>query len=129
MFVIAFWSALVLTCIHVARKGDYRDMAAAMVLVLQAGGVAIFSGNFPVAMTIYMVAIFSFVWFSIRLTGVVLGVLSGVMANLALAAWLGILPSERGAGLAMNYYNYVTMIAYGQMMFLAALAGRRSAYG
>jgi hypothetical protein len=126
MHLAAFVAVLALCMVHVGRRGDARDMAAGMVLTGQFAMEHVFSGNFPVTAAIYCGALWLFVAYSVKRTGAVLGVLSGLLALWAVAAWAGLVPSAKGAGIAFNYHNHVTILMYGQIFALWRLTGREA---
>lgn len=54
-------------------------------------------------------------YFTDRLFGVVLGIVSASIAMLAAVTILGFLPSEQGRGIGHNFYHYATLISYIQI--------------
>jgi hypothetical protein len=116
--------ALVVAMIRTGRVGDERDMAAGMLVCVQFGLEHLFSGRHLVCAVIFVSALWCFVLYSVKTTGVVLGLLSAPMAVFAILAWTGWLPSEVGAGVAFNYNAWVTQIMLVQIGVLAVMAGR-----
>ena len=127
MFLALFLAVLVVVMIHVGRHGDSRDIAAGMVVSGQFILELIWSGNFIVSGVIFIGALFLFVAFSVKRTGALLGIISGIMALWAVLAFYGVIPSEKGAGLAFNYHSHITLFYYGQLYVLWRMVDARSA--
>lgn len=126
MFLVAFLVALLLVLAHVARLGDARDRAAGMVLSLQFILEHVLSGNLLASATVFASCLFMFVIFSVKLTGTLLGLCSGLAAVIAVLAWFGVVPAQAGQGVAFNYHHWVTLVMYLQMLILWRMTGARN---
>jgi len=123
MYLALFVIALVACMIHVGRNGDSRDMLAGGVVTWQFAAEHIFSGSLLVSATVFTSALFLHVLFSVKPLGIILGVLSGVMALWAGLTWFGVFPDEPGQGVTFNYHNHITLLMYGQLFALWRLSG------
>lgn len=123
MYLAVFLVVLAACMAHVGRNGDHRDMAAGLLICVQFGLESLFSGNFLVSGGIFLGALALFVLFAVRATGALLGLLSGFMVLCAGLAHFGVLPADKGAGVAVNYHHYITALMYGQIAILWSMAG------
>lgn len=109
--------------------GTARDALAALSLwiaagLVYAGSVIAGSNHVGTVGAIWTVhAAMVLVLFS-RPADTLLALFSAVIAILAALALFGILPSERGQGIAANFWHYSTMVNYGQLGVIAISIGR-----
>lgn len=122
LFQAAFAGALTLALIGLAKRCDYRDQWAGAVIVIQTVLVWWQIHSLAGMAVIYLVASATFLAFSVRPAGAWLGVLSCIMALLAIAAALGFLPAEKGQGIAFNFHHWATVVAWGQIGILGGMA-------
>ena len=100
------------------RNGDERDYWAGICIAMQTILVWWQINNLLAIGLIYVLASLTFLVFSVKQSGVALGILSGLMAMLTVAAFYGYIPSEKGQGIAFNYYHWCTVMAWGQIGIL-----------
>lgn len=122
LFQLAFASGLLFTLILLALRGDYRDQWAGVVVLVQTLLVWWQIGNLVALAIIYAMALATFLAFSVRSSGVALGILSGIMSLLAIAAAVGAIPAATGQGIAFNFHHWATVVSWGQIGILGFMA-------
>lgn len=118
MFQAAFLTGFFLACANLYRTGDERDYWAAVCIAMQTILVYWQIDNLLAIAFIYVLAGATFLAFSIKVSGAVLGIVSCLMALLTVCAYFGLIPSEKGQGMAFNYYHWATVLAWGQVGIL-----------
>ena len=116
-FLIGFFIA----CASLYANGDWRDYWAAVCIAMQTILVYWQIDNLLGIAFIYVLAGATFLAFSIKPSGAALGIVSCLMALLAVAAVYGYLPHEKGQGMAFNFYHWSTVLAWGQIGILGAM--------
>lgn len=116
IFKLLFLAHLAWSCLYVGRNGDLRDGLLLSVIFMQAMATYAIGSVMPLYALLFTTSGLVSVWFSVRPHGLATGALAFLMSILALAAWLGYLPSERGQGITYNYYNYMAICHHLQLL-------------
>lgn len=116
IFKLIYLSHLAYACLYVGRSGDLRDGLLLSVVFMQAMATYAISGVMPLYGLLFMITGGVAVWFSIRPHGLAVGALAFLMSILAIFAWFGYLPSERGQGITYNFYNYMAICHHLQLL-------------
>lgn len=122
LYQAAFAFGLTLSLIGLARRCDYRDQWAGAVIVIQTVLVWWQIDSLAAIAMIYIMAGATFLAFSVRPSGACLGVLSCLMALLAIFAALGFIPASHGQGIAFNFHHWASVLAWGQVGILGSMA-------
>ena len=116
MYLAIFSLVAILVSHHVFSYGDLRDKLAFGLIVCQFGLENVFLHNQLATGIIFMLFVFCFVGFSVKDTGVYLGVISGVLAIISVLAHFGMIDSRTGQGMDWgNYHHLSTMGLYAQL--------------
>jgi len=118
MFQAAFTIGLMVSMGALFIHGDQRDWWAGIAILMQTVLVWWQIDNLLGIALIYLLAGMTFLAFSVKVSGVALGVVSCLMALLTVTAIWGYIPHEKGQGIAFNYYHYCTVLAWGQVGIL-----------
>lgn len=122
VFQLAFAAGLTLALVGLARNCDHRDQWAGAVVVIQTVLVWWQIDSLGAVALIYIMAGATFLAFSIKPSGAALGVLSCIMALLAVAAGVGLIPDSHGQGIGFNFHHWATVVAWGQIGLLGWMA-------
>lgn len=118
MYQIAFTTGFLVSMAMVYSNGDSRDYWAGVCIAMQTILVWWQLDNLLAISAIYLLAGITFLVFSVKISGAALGVVSCLMCILAGIAYLGFIPSEKGQGIAFNFYHWCTVMAWGQVGIL-----------
>lgn len=118
IYQAAFMMGFLVASAGILGRGDARDLAAGAVIAAQTILVWWQIDNLLAIGLTYLLVGCMFLVFSVKQSGVALGIFSCLMAMLTAAAFLGWMPSEKGQGIAFNYYHYCTVLAWGQIGIL-----------
>ena len=122
MFQIAFTAGLMASMGALFIHGDQRDWWAGICVLMQTILVWWQIDNLLAIAFIYVLAGLTFLVFSVKPSGSVLGIVSCLMAMLTVAAIWGYIPHEKGQGAAFNFYHWCTVLSWGQLGILGFMA-------
>ena len=118
MYQLAFTLGFMVSMMAIYANGDQRDYWAGVCIAMQTILVWWQIDSLLAIAAIYVLAGATFLVFSVKVSGVALGVVSCLMAMLTIFAYWGYLPHEKGQGIAFNYYHWCTVLAWGQVGIL-----------
>ena len=118
MYQIAFSIGFIVSMTLIYANGDSRDYWAGVCIAMQTILVWWQIDNLLAIASIYLLAGITFLVFSVKYSGVALGIVSCLMCMLAVIAYLGFIPSDKGQGMAFNFYHWCTVLAWGQVGIL-----------
>lgn len=128
IYYLAFLVFLAAASVAVMRNCDFRDrvgMIGYLVLIALIDAFnRIGATEYIAAGILHLIFGATMVILSTRVVGVIMGVISFVIAMLVGAAWLGFIPTEVGQGVAWNIYHIGMSLQWAQAaVFMTLGAG------
>ena len=125
LYYAAFLAGLIGSAILVFRNCDMRDAIGAAVYLILIAFIDAFNRigatEYVAAGVLHFLFGATLIVLSTRLVGVIQGVISFAIAILCGLAMLGIIPVERGQGIAFNIYHWGMTLQWAQVIVFVAL--------
>jgi len=122
---LTFLAGLAVASAAVMVNCDFRDRAGMVGYLVLIGLIDAFNRigavEYVAAGMLHFIFGATMIYVSTRAVGSVVGVLSFLIAILCGLAYLGFIPTERGAGIAFNIYHYGMVMQWGQVFVFASL--------
>jgi len=126
---IAAYLAVLIWCMYRMRD-DERALWAGVVILGQALAIYLVNrmGDYNPLMNavVYAVAAFTFLVFSVRKTGVALGVTSAACGLVMCFGYWGLISAQTGLGITgATVWNFASILSYGQLIILWSMGDDR----